>query len=87
MDADVDQASIPPSILASGGKHGGYGTWQLMMSVFRMYKTCTGGVYLLVKALPSQGPAILYICLLDLSSWLNVSRYQSPDNDLQMQVC
>ena len=32
MDADVDQALIPPSILVSGGKHGGYGTWQLMMS-------------------------------------------------------
>ena len=30
VDADVDQALIPPSIFAPGGKHGGYGTWQLM---------------------------------------------------------
>ena len=32
VDADVDQALIPPSIFASGGKHGGHGTWQLMTS-------------------------------------------------------
>ena len=32
VDADVDHALIPPSIFAPGGKHGGYGTWQLMTS-------------------------------------------------------
>ena len=32
VDADVDRALIPPSIFAPGGKHGGYGTWQLMTS-------------------------------------------------------
>ena len=47
VDADVDHALIPPSIFAPGGKHGGYGTWQLMTSeegLYRLaYKTCTGG--------------------------------------------
>ena len=32
MDAELDQALIPPSILAHKGKHRGYGTWQLMTS-------------------------------------------------------
>ena len=32
VDADVDQALIPPSIFAPAGTHGGYGTWHLMMS-------------------------------------------------------
>ena len=32
VDADVDRALIPSSIFAPGGKHGGYGTWQLMTS-------------------------------------------------------
>ena len=32
VDADVDQALIPSSILHLTGKHGGYGTCQLMMS-------------------------------------------------------
>ena len=53
--ADVDQTLIPHSIFAPEGTHGGYGTWQLMMSeeVFRLHKTCTGG-YLLMKAQQSQ---------------------------------
>ena len=55
VDADVDQALIPPSIFAPEGTHGGYGTWQLMISeeVFRLHKTCTGD-YLLMKAQQSQ---------------------------------
>ena len=55
VDADVDQAMIPPSIFPHDGTHGGYGTWQLVMSgeVFRLHKTCTGG-YLLMKAQQSQ---------------------------------
>ena len=32
VDAVVDQAVIPPSIFAPEDTHGGYGTWQLMMS-------------------------------------------------------
>ena len=32
MDADVDQALIPPFIFAHDGSHEGYDTWQLMMS-------------------------------------------------------
>ena len=32
VDADVDQALIPHSIFAPEGTHGGYDTWQLMMS-------------------------------------------------------
>ena len=44
VDADVDQALIPPSIYAPEGTRGGYATWQLMMSEegFRLHKTCTG---------------------------------------------
>ena len=32
VDADVDHVLITTSILAPGGKHGWYGTWQLMTS-------------------------------------------------------
>ncbi len=32
MDADVEQALIPLSMLAPEGKRGGYGTWQLVTS-------------------------------------------------------
>ena len=32
MQIYVDQSLIPPSIFAPEGAHGGYGTWQLMMS-------------------------------------------------------
>ena len=32
VDADVEQALISLSILAPEGKHGGYGTWQLVTS-------------------------------------------------------
>ena len=55
VDADVDQALIPPSIFAPEGTHGCYSTWQLMMleEVFWLLKTCTGG-YLLMKAQQSQ---------------------------------
>ena len=46
------------SILGPEGKHGCYGTWQLVTldgrgKVFKLHKTCTGG-YLLTKALQPQ---------------------------------
>ena len=54
VDADVDQTLIPPSIFAPGGRHGGYGTWQLMTSEEGFQAAQNVYWFLLMKALQPQ---------------------------------
>ena len=60
VDADVDQTLIPPSIFAPGGKHGGYGTWQLMPSEEGFQ--AAQNVYWWLPSDESAGTSIYLVC-------------------------
>ena len=84
VDVDVDQALISPSIFAPGGKHGGYGTWQLMTSEegFQAAQNVYWWLYILMKALQPQ-------CIYSVSPTAYVYRHTSaasPALDMSASV-